>query len=69
MHNFVSVCSWNPETKIFKLVRKGKWSPLTKLPWISRTNTCNVNFVGTFVVSRDPQQVIVSCGSGFHNCQ
>ena len=31
---------------------KCKWIPkipLTKIPWIPRRNSCNVNFVGTFV--------------------
>ena len=53
----------------FKLVPKFQWIPLKKLPWIPRTNTCNVNFVGTFVVQRIPQQANVASCSGFHNCK
>ena len=51
----------------FKHVPKCKWIPLTKLPWIPRTNTCNVNFVGKFVVPRIPKQANIASFSGFRN--
>ena len=63
------VCLFVPGLQkiIFKHVPKCKWIPLAKDQWIPRTNECNVNFVGTFVVSRIPQQTnIVSC-SGVRN--
>ena len=55
--------------KTFKHVPKCQWIPLTKLPSIPRTNTCNVNFVGTFVVPRIPQQANIASCSGFRNCK
>ena len=52
----------------FKHVPKCKWIPLTKLSWIPRTNTCNVNFVGTFFGPRTLQQANIARCSGFRNC-
>ena len=55
--------------QILKYNPKYIWIPLTKFPWVPRTNTCNVNFVGPFVVSRIPRQAnIVSC-CGFRRCK
>ena len=53
----------------FRHVLKCKWIPLTKLPWILRTITCNVNFFGTFVLPWIPQQAIIASCSGFRNCK
>ena len=53
----------------FKHVPKCQWIPLTKLPWIPRTNTCNVNFVRTFDVPWIPQQANIASCSGFPNCK
>ena len=52
-----------------KHVPKCQWIPLTKFPWIPRTNTCNVNFVGTIVVARNPQPVNIASYSGFRYCK
>ena len=50
---------------IFKHVPKCKWISPTKFPWIPRTN-----FVGTFVVSRIPQQAnIAKLVSGIRTCK
>ena len=54
---------------ILKQVSNCKWSPLTKFPRIPRANNCNVNFLGTFVVSRFPQQASIASCSGFRNCK
>ena len=51
----------------FKDVPKSKWIPLTKLPSIPRTNTCNVNFVGTFAVPRVAQQANMASCLRFRN--
>ena len=56
-------------TQIFKHVPKCKWIPLTNISWIPRTNTCNVKFVGTFVLLRIPQQANIASCSGFRNCK
>ena len=53
----------------FKHVLKCMWIPLTKLPWIPRTNTCNVNFVVIFVVLRSPQQANIASCSVFRKCK
>ena len=53
----------------FKHVPKFQWIQLTKIPWIPRTNICNVNFVGTFVVPLIPQQANIASCSGFRNCE
>ena len=42
---------------------------LQKLPWIAPTYECNVIFVGTFVVSRIPQQANEASCFGIHNCK
>ena len=39
--------------RLFKYVPKGKWIPLTKLPWIPRKNICNVIFVGPLYVDSE----------------
>ena len=54
---------------IFKHISKCKGTPLTKLPWIPRTYEYNVNFVGTFVLLRIPQQANRASSFGFHNCK
>ena len=41
---------------MFKHVPKCEWTPSTKFPRILPTDTSNVNFVGTIVLSRIPQQ-------------
>ena len=41
--------------QVFKHAQKCKWVPLTKLQWIPRTNTCNVNLVSALVLLRTPQ--------------
>ena len=48
--------------KSVNMFQNVKGIPLTKFPWIARTNACNVNFVGTFVLSEkcnvlDPQHL------------
>ena len=53
----------------FKHVLKCKWIPLTKFPWIPSTNTCNVNFVGIFVVLRSPHQAKIASCSEFRKCK
>ena len=67
-HNFgLYVSSF--QRQIFKHVPKSKWIPLTKISWIPRTNSCNVNFVGTFVLLRNPQQANKASCSGFRSCK
>ena len=51
----------------YEHVPKNKWNSLGKVPWIPRTNNCNVSFVGIFVVFRTPQQAIIANCSGFRN--
>ena len=53
---------------VFKHVRKCRWIPLTKVPCIPRTYECNVNVVGTFVLSRIPQQANIASCFGFRKC-
>ena len=67
-HNLVSVCSWIPVDWCL-YVPKSQWIPLTKLPWIPRTNTCNVNFVGTFFVPQNSQETNIASYFGFRNCK
>ena len=55
--------------KFLKYVPKCEWIPQTKFQWIPHTYTCNVNFVGTFVLLRFPQQTIIAFCSGFRNCK
>ena len=40
-----------------------------KYKWIPHRNTFNVNFVGTFVLLRIPQQSNIASCSGFRNCK
>ena len=40
-----------------------------KCKWIPRTYTCNVNFVGTFILLRIPQHANIASCSGFRNCK
>ena len=65
------LCLYVPglQRQILKHVSKCIWIPITKFSWISRTNTCNVNFVGTFVFFRIPQQANIAGCSGFRNCK
>ena len=48
--------------KPLNMLQKCKWIPLTKFQC-----TCNVNFVGTFVVPRIPQQANIASCSGFRD--
>ena len=59
---YVPKCKWIPLTKL-------EWIPLTKLEWIPRTNTCNVNFVGTLILSRILQRKNIGNCSGFRKCK
>ena len=64
------VCMFlDSKKQTFKHVPKFQWIPLTKIPWIPRTNICNVNFVGTFVVPLIQQQANIDICSGFRNCK
>ena len=57
------------QRQVLKYVPKCKWIPQTKIQWIPPTYTCNVDFVGTFVLLRIPQQAnIVNC-SEFRKCE
>ena len=60
-------CLYGPgfHRQVLKQVPKCKWIPFTKFPWSTRTNTCKVNFVGTLVLLRIPQQAIIDKCSGF----
>ena len=57
------------QRQLLKYVPKCKWIPQTKFQWIPHTYTCNVNFVGTFVLFRIPQQATKASWSGFRNCK
>ena len=57
------------QRKVSKYVPKSKWIPQKKFQWIPHTNTCNVNFIGTFVLLRVPQQANIASCSGFRNCK
>ena len=57
------------ERQVLKYVPKIKWVPQTKFQRISHTYTCNVNFVGTLVLLRIPQQTNIASCSGFYNCK
>ena len=57
------------QRQVLKYVPKCKWIPQTKIQWIPHTYTCEVNFVGTFVLLRIPQQAIIARFSGFRNCK
>ena len=54
---------------IFKHVPKCQWIRFTKIPWISRTNNCNVNLVSPVFVSPNPQQASIANCSAFRNCK
>ena len=51
--------------QVLKQVPKCKWIPFTKFPWITCTNICKVNFVGTLVLLRIPQRANIGNCSGF----
>ena len=55
--------------QIFQQVSKCKWLPCTNILWVPRTTTCNVQFVGTFVLLRILQQAKIASCSGFRNCK
>ena len=65
------MCLYVPgfQRQVLKYVPKCKWIPQTKSQWIPLTNTCNVNFVGTFVLLRIPQQANIASCSGLQNCE
>ena len=65
------LCLYVPgfQRQVFKHVSKCKWIPETKFQWIPHTYTCNVKFVGTFVLLRIPQQANIASCSGFRNCK
>ena len=48
-------------------IHRQTFKHVPKCQWIPRANTCNVNFVATFVVPRIPQQVSIASCSGFRN--
>ena len=49
----------------FKHVPKNMCIPVSKFPWIPRTNTCNVIFIGILVLLRIPQRANIDNCSGF----
>ena len=55
------------QRQVLKHVPKCKWFPQTKFQWIPYTLTCNVNFVGRFVLLWIPQQANIASCSGFRN--
>ena len=59
---FTILCLNTPglQKQIFKHVPKFKWFPFT--------NTCYVNFVGTIILLRIPQQANDASFSGFCRC-
>ena len=65
------LCLYVPgfQRQILKYVPKCKWIPQTKFQWIPHTYTWNVNFVGTFILLRFPQQANIASCSGFRNCK
>ena len=65
------LCLYIPgfQRQVLKYVQKCKWIPQTKFQWFPHTYTCYVNFVGTFVLLRIPQQAILASCSGFRNCK
>ena len=65
------LCLYVPGFKrqVLKYVPKYKWIPQTKFQWIPHTYTCNVIFIGTFVLLRVPQQANIASCSGFRNCK
>ena len=65
------LCLYLPgfQRQVLKYVPKWKWIPQTKFQWIPHTYTCNVNFVGTFILLLIPQQANIASYSGFRNCK
>ena len=64
------LCLYVPEFQRQVLIFvPNKWIPQTKFQWIPHRNTFNVNFVGTFVLLRIPQQANITSCSGFRNCK
>ena len=65
------LCLYVPgfQTQVFKHVPNRRWIPLTRFTWILRTYTCNVNFVGSFILLRIPQQAKIASSSAFRNCK
>ena len=65
------MCLYVPgfQRQVLKYVPKCKWIPQTNFQWIPHTYTCDVNFVGTFVFLRFPQQANKASCSGFRNCK
>ena len=65
------LCLYVPgfQRQVLKYVPKCNWIAQTKFQWIPYTNTNNVNFVGTFVLLRIPQQANIASCSGFRNCK
>ena len=57
------------QNQTFKHVPKCMWIPPTKVLWIPRTNTCNIIFVGIFILLRIPQKANIASCSGFGNCK
>ena len=57
------------QRQVLKYGPKCKWIPRTKFQWIPHTYTCNVNFVGTFVLLQIPQQANIASCSGFRTCK
>ena len=47
----------------------GFHSQCSKLLWIPRSNTCNVNFVGALVLSLTPQKANIARCSEFRKCK
>ena len=62
------LCLYVPgfQRQVLKYVPRFKWIPQTKSP---HSYTCNVNFVGTFVLLRIPQQANIASCSGLGNCK
>ena len=55
-HILGSVDHLNPETILFKLLQKCKWFKLTKFFGVSRSSTCNVNWIGTLILTRSQNE-------------
>ena len=53
----------------FKDDSTGQRIQLTIRPWIPRTNTCSIKFVGRFVLLRIAKQANIASCSGFRNCK
>ena len=61
----VCVCIFLGYTdKTLNMFQKNKWIPVSKFPWIPRTNTCNVNFICTLVLLWIPQRANIDNCSG-----